>query len=108
MKQKKECYVVRNADADYEYIYAVVAESSNEAKKIGMGCLDCDYIDVRVKKHKKVDVAHLPCGEIQDYLWALKNGLYGWIEETCPKCKSEDGRVEWDNGFFCSNCEDNE
>jgi len=98
--------VVRHVDEDYEYIYAVVARSYNDAKQYGMSLLDCEYTEVRAKK-KKVDVNHLSYGEIIDYFGALSRGLYGWIEEDCPNCKSESNRVYWDNKFFCSNCEEN-
>ena len=101
----KECYVARNVDEDYEYVYAIVAESVSEAKRIGMSCLECEYIDVRVKKHKEVDVSNLPIGEIEDYLWALSQGLYGYVLEECPRCKQE-GKVYYDGEYYCNNCED--
>jgi len=102
----KSCYVVRNVDEDYEYVFALVAESPSDAKTRGMSLLECDYIEVRIKKHKEIDVNKLPFGEITDYLWALSKGLYGWVEEDCPRCKSKDERVQWDQGFFCGACED--
>lgn len=101
----KQCYVVRNADEDDEFVCAIVAKSTSDAKKRGMSLLDCEYINVRTKKHKNVDVSYLPEGEIADYFWALSQGLYGWIEDNCPRCES-DSRIYYDNGFFCSACED--
>ena len=102
----KRCYVARNQDEDYEGVYAIVAGSLSEAKHIGMSLLECEYTEVRIKQHKEVDVSHLPIGEIEDYVWALSKGLYGHlIDYECPRCEQE-GRVQYEDGFYCDNCED--
>jgi hypothetical protein len=92
---------------DEEYCFAIVAESTNQAKMLGMRCYDGDfeYIDMRTKCHKEINVDHLPIGEVDDCLWALKAGAYAYLqEEECPRCKQE-GRVYYDNGYYCDNCE---
>jgi len=87
----------------------VVATSSKEARSFGYGheCLcDVDYIDIRVKWSKGVNVDNLPIGEFKDYLEALKRGVLGFVEYvTCPNCKTEDTMVYYDKRFFCSACE---
>ena len=104
---KKSAYVCRSIDNDEGSIVAVVAESASQAKMLGMYFFDCEYIDIRVRKDKNVDVSHLPLGEINDMMWALEKGLYGDIrDQTCPRCHAIGVTVQYDNGFFCDECED--
>lgn len=105
----KRAYFVQEIDA--EYGLAVVAESSKEAKKIAYGndwLEDVEWIDMRVKWKKEVDASKFEIG-IMDLHLALKLGVYSHVDYSdCPKCKAKDVNLYYDNGFFCSKCEDDE
>ena len=97
-------------DAD-DGCLVVIANNGKEAKKIGysywcsefMG-FDGEYIDIRVTRNKEGNIEGLSKGVLDNYNDGLKRGLYGYVEGECPRCGSE-GRYQWDNGFFCWNCE---
>ena len=45
-----------------------------------------------------------------EQLYSEKSGKFlqdRYVEGECPRCSSE-GRYQWDNGFFCCNCEGQE
>lgn len=103
----KRLYIVRHCDDDYENNYAIVANDVSEAKKFGMSCLDCEYIDVRARVIKKIDVSKEPLGEFEDYLRILKEGGFSYVFNIdCPTCGAQETTVYYDNGFYCSDCED--
>ena len=85
--------------------YTIVAKSFAQAKTIGMSLLECEFVDVRCKRRIEIDASNLDIGEIQDMFWALKQGLYGWIEDRCPSCGISN-RIYYDCNFYCSNCEE--
>jgi hypothetical protein len=99
-------------DNDEGYGYAVVADRESEAKSLARHCdglCDMDWVDLRCHVIKDANIEGLGKGVMEDYIEGLKRGLYNHvIGETCPKCKREDVKVQYDNGFFCDCCEDEE
>ena len=91
---------------------AVIAESHNEAKKIGWNWWgseygnDAEFIDQRCSLIKKANVEGLHKGAFDDLKEGLRRGLYGYAEyEDCEKCGQE-SRVSLVNGkILCSDCE---
>lgn len=105
---KKKAYFVQEDGADYGV--AVVATSSREAKKIGFSSdvmADAEWTDIRVQWKRSADVSKLKIGIIEDYLLALKLGIYGYVDlEECPNCNTQDTTVYYENGgYYCSHCE---
>lgn len=105
----KRAYFVREKDA--ETGIAVIASNSKEAKRIGMRhdcCMDCDFIDIRVKWMKSVDASYLSIGMIDDTIQGLKLGIYSYVdEEECPKCGMDGFLTNVGNGeIMCSICEE--
>lgn len=108
-KDSKKGYLISVCDDDYSI--AVVAESSQEAKKIGWQKekeegWDWEYCDLRVKWIRDADVSNLPFGVVEDLLAGLKAKLYSWIEQeylTCPSCESEVDKLFQDSGkIYCN------
>ena len=93
----------------------IIADSAKEAKAIAFGheCFgdDAEWIDLRVKWKRNVNVTGLPKGEI-DLMEGLLRGLYGYIygAGSCPVC--EDGcdygnPLVYDSGIVrCQACEE--
>lgn len=112
MESKLKAYTWK-PDKDDENCLGVVAESSKEARKIGYiywrneYCDDNEFIDCRVTLNKEAKVEGLLKGVVEDMEQGLKLGFYGYVEGECPRC-GKDGRFQWDNGFFCWNCEGQE
>ena len=70
---------------------------------------DGEYIDMRATVCKGGDITGLEHGVLDDDLDGLKRALYGVLFNCdCPKCGAQDTHVSYDNGFSCSECEDDE
>ena len=102
------------SDEDNENAIAVVADNSREAKKLGWSSIrecGCEYVDMRVHWLKKANMSNLKKGVLKSHLDALKRGFFDYIKyEDCPKCKTKNTTVYYDNGelggFSCDECED--
>ena|SRR3990167_1070982 len=105
---KRAYLVTGDEDSDYPTV-AVVAESSGKAKMIAMSYFeDVDYVDLRIKVRNDIDVSAFEVGEMDVYK-ALELGLYGWLSEgDCPECHAESTYIQYDNGFSCSDCREQE
>lgn len=108
MSPKKKCYFVSVRDEGIGI--SVVATSSKEAKKIGWNSpeydfSDDDFIDLRVKWMKKVDVSKYKVGDTIPFIDGLKIGAYSHSEGIdCPIC-SEDSYVVCEQGVVgCYDC----
>lgn len=109
----KRAYFV--SDSDGEQGIAVIATSVKEAKKIAWGndalCNE-EFIDVTAKWVKGVNCEKFRVGVMEDYVEALRLGIYGHVEdEECPKCEKEGTltRVEFKNKeteVMCYDCEE--
>ena len=107
----KKIYFVSPKDEDG---YAVVAESSNEAKKYVFytGEIDCDWIDLRcyVVKDKNNKPINFPLdmeiGHILEPMEGLKLGAYGYVEYLeCPVCHQETMvKFQDDGSVMCDDC----
>jgi hypothetical protein len=71
-----------------------VATSAKEAKKILWRAGEDyhpssgDFIDLKVKWQRKVDVSDLDIGTIIETMEGLYRGCYGWADDMeCPICK---------------------
>lgn len=105
-------------EEDSEYNYAVIAESHKEAKKLGANYYGKEvghdspdwFIEQRCHLIKRnVNIEGLSKGVIDDGLDGLKRGFYSWIDyETCPKCKTDDTTVYYEDGYYCNHCEESE
>ena len=110
----KKCYLVEEKEGDIGW--AVVAETSNQAKSFvhGAGDIDCDWIELRVHlcydDNKKPivppDVLHN--GHIFECMEGLELGVYTWCDYVdCPVCKQETKVIRQDDGsIMCDNCWD--
>jgi len=103
------CYFIK-PDPDECEGYSIVAKTAKSAKKLAWesGLADFhDWIDIRVKWQKEIDITGLKEGYIIEPLRGLELGCYSWIEEICPIC----GKVKMlslENGkIMCSECFEN-
>lgn len=106
MGTEKCLFIVR--DADRECGGAFVAENVAEAKKMALreGIAE-EWTQLRVQKHKK-DVLTWDKGLV-DYKRCLREGVFGYIEDDCDKCKKYGmlSQVIIKTGeCICSDCED--
>jgi len=114
-------YIVKNKND--EYGLAIVATSAKEAKKIGFnsGELSYDWLDIQVNWRQEANVLDLPIGIIQDSDFALRRGVYSWIDEgDCDICHNashvnyyppkpsndKDYAVKYRGRAICGDCED--
>ncbi len=92
---------------------AYVADTAQEAKSLAFGheCFENDeWIDLRVKWKRGVDVSGLPKGEVEQIV-GLQRGFYMWIYgEPCPVCDEggdEGNPLVYDSGIMrCQECEE--
>lgn len=99
----KSLYVVR--DADSECGGAFVAESVAEAKKMALReDIAEEWTQLRVSK-KKTDVTGWNKG-LADYKRCLREGVFGYVEDSCDECKLETmlSEVMPDGRCVCSDC----
>jgi len=98
---------------DSESGIAVIANNYREAKRMGYSWWgsehghECDYIEQRVKLVKNANVEGLKEGPIDDFIEGLKRGLYGYVLEECPICKSEMVEIYYDDEqdrIGCDSC----
>ena len=84
----KRGYWVHIADEDTGLV--VIGPSAKYAKRHAFICeLDAhaEWIEIRVKWCKDVDVSDLPMGLLEDEILGLRRGLYAWLEDaTCDIC----------------------
>lgn len=86
----------------------VVAKNITDAKQwvYGSNSLECDWIDIRVKVMKDIDVEGLDYGIIELYE-GLKRGFYSYIDDgKCEICGNEDEIQYNDEKFVCGECYD--
>ena len=107
MKDRKRCYMAWMTGCEWCVIYIV--HSFKEAKKWAVAEFygECEFIDVRVKWLKHVDVSDLPYGDM-DCKEGLKRGAYTWILDDCPVCGSVTRleRSDVDGEIRCEACEE--
>lgn len=109
----KRLYLV--TDIDYEYCIGIVESSVKEARKRGLNHFpESEFIDIRVKWKKDIDISKYPIGYTFDdtgnrLMEGLKIGVYDNLEEgECLNCHYK-GYVEHidKNPFvLCSRCQD--
>jgi len=110
----KKCYFVQAKDEGIGL--AIIAETSNEAKKYGFysGDIDCDWIWLRVNVCKDLEGKpiippdNLPVGHIFEPMEGLKLGVYAYIEDgnSCPICFHFDRLTRLEDGTIaCENCQ---
>lgn len=96
---------------EYEgFILAIAADSAKEARLIAYHNIDCDlpWIEIKPKWQKGIDVTGLEKGRIP-LKQGVKLGLYGWIEDECPKCgKFKKLTLTDSDMILCSDCEEGE
>ncbi len=99
--------------SDEEYVVAVVATSSKEAKKLAIKndiydlFCDCDFTEIKVKWQKEGKVEDLPIGVVEDAIKALERNIYGYIDGfDCPVCGNETILSNINGKVMCSECED--
>ena len=87
---------------------AVVASTIAQAKTIAwhdIFDLDNNWIDIRARWVKGVDVSDLPIGVVQDERLALLRGLYGSLMEyPCDECRKDADVVCHHGRALCSCC----
>ena len=98
---------------DADYCFAIVANTSQEAKKLlyelrhteGEG--DWNWIDLRVRWVRNGKVDDLPIGVIEDLRIGVESEIFTYIEEfPCDECCC-DGRVQMYKGeLLCESCYD--
>jgi hypothetical protein len=95
-------------DAGEEEIgFAVIAHNSREAKKIAYnsGELNCDYIDLRIRWLRNVNVEGLKKGMMADDVEALRRGMYSFVEsDECDECGEVGTLQELHGKALCEDC----
>lgn len=102
-----KCYFVH--DKNNETGQAIIADNLKESIKIALNILDCDYIDIRSKIIKNVNIAGLGKGLV-DYIEALKRKFFDYVSDCdCPACGKKYTTIHRDyhneNNIVCVSCE---
>lgn len=84
---------------------AFVAPSSAEAKKMGYKEFGGEWIDIKPKWLKNIDVSGLPLGEI-DPMAGLKRSVYSFTFSECPICGKVDLLYFEGDRICCGDCEE--
>jgi hypothetical protein len=102
------CYFIKPDPEECEG-YSIVAKTARDAKKLAWKSgLDLyDWIDIRVRWQKGIDVIGLKEGHVIEPLEGLKLGCYSWAEEECPICKKIDMLSLEDGKVGCGDCLEN-
>ena len=94
-------------DLAEEYAVAFVADTAREARNMAIGhdvLSDLDFVDIRIKWLKGIDIAGLPKGEI-GVMEGLKRGAYAYIFGLpCPHCGADEPDLKI-YPEFCERCE---
>lgn len=68
---------------------AVIADTAKEAKKLSLGQLDSNFIDLRVRLLKDVNIDGLGKGLV-DHMEGLKRNMFSYVTDIdCPICKTQ-------------------
>ena len=86
--------------------FGVVAKNVIDAKQLAHDNLGCDWIDIRVKLVKDINVEEMEYGIVKLYE-GLKKGFYSYIDNgKCEICGNE-GEIQYnDEKFVCGECYD--
>jgi len=108
-REQKRCYVAWIGDDPSDGCEIWIAHSLKEAKKWAYISFnyDCDFIEVRVKWMRGIDVSDLACGFMSE-LTGVERGAYSWVYEHCSECGEYRQLFLSDelNEVMCLDCED--
>ncbi len=85
---------------------AVIADNSKEAKKISYGDIDCEFINLRVRRLKNINIDGLEKGRVS-HIEGLKRDMFSYVTDSdCPNCKAEYVTIFKDekNNIVCEKC----
>lgn len=102
------CYML--SDDDDGAGYAIVAPTAKAAKQLGRmsrECSDlnwCEWIEVRVKWLRHVDVSGLEAGHVLGPIEGLEREAYAYAYGQCPVCGTENVELSMDGVVACPAC----
>ncbi len=111
-ERKMRMYNAWERGFEAEYTVPVIAESSKEAKLIAFKEIremggDSEFIDIRVRWMKGVNIDGLSSGVCDDGVELIRRGIFTHMSEgeTCDKCHDEDCSVHSHKGkALCIEC----
>jgi len=102
------CYMI--SDDDDGTGHAIVAPTAAEAKRLGKKSRECsalnwgEWIEVKVKWLRHVDVSDLPAGHVLGAIEGLEREAYSYAWGDCPVCGAKDVELSLDVVVACSKC----
>jgi hypothetical protein len=104
-RKKLRSYTVE-IDEWEDFVLGIVADTSNEARKIAYESGECDrpWIEIKAIWVKHADVTGIEKGVIP-LMEGVKRGIYGWAETKCLNC-GNDSRIflQNDKSVMCMKC----
>lgn len=111
------CYSIEFGE---EYCFCVIADNVRKAKVIGLDNIqseynltigsDIEFTDVKVKWQKntsKKQCEEYGCGVADDWVKALRIGIYNIVQIDCNVCGDYTSIEKWEDGFIgCEQCFD--